>query len=217
MTENNDQIILLKQYLENAQTNLNLANQLLSDVAPEEMNNEIIKKVKTVAKEDYSKNTKIIEGVFDGNNMVGPDGKIYTIAPNYASKSKLVEGDILKLTIMPDGSFVYKQIGPVERKRLVGYLAKDEKTHEFKVLANGRTYKVILASVTYFKGDTGDQAVILVPKDQDSRYAAIENIVKEGTKPLGWERELSSGADIELASGNDLELDPGLNMELKDK
>ena len=58
---------------------------------------------------------KIIEGQFDGQNMIGPDGKVYPVPANYASKSKLVEGDTLKLTIAQDGSFIYKQIGPVER------------------------------------------------------------------------------------------------------
>jgi len=62
---------------------------------------------------------KIIEGVFDGQNMVGSDGRQYIVPPNYASKSKLVEGDILKLTIQPNGSFIYKQIGPIERQRTV--------------------------------------------------------------------------------------------------
>ena len=42
----------------------------------------------------------VIEGVFNGKEMVGPDGKLHGMSPNYASKSKLVEGDILKLTVM---------------------------------------------------------------------------------------------------------------------
>ncbi|MEJ0073033.1 MAG: hypothetical protein WDN27_03050 [Candidatus Saccharibacteria bacterium] len=41
---------------------------------------------------------------------------------NYASKSKLVQGDILKLTIADDGAFLYKQIGPIARKQVVGAL-----------------------------------------------------------------------------------------------
>ena len=65
---------------------------------------------------------KVIEGAFDGQNMIGPEGKIYPVPANYASKSKLVEGDTLKLTIVDDGSFIYKQIGPVERKKLIGSL-----------------------------------------------------------------------------------------------
>ncbi|MDZ7744984.1 MAG: hypothetical protein U5K77_04515 [Candidatus Saccharibacteria bacterium] len=67
---------------------------------------------------------KVIEGVFDGQNMVGSDGKTYPVPANYASKSKLVQGDILKLTIADDGAFMYKQIGPIPRKQLVGTLSK---------------------------------------------------------------------------------------------
>ena len=66
---------------------------------------------------------KIIEGQFDGQNMIGPDGKVYPVPANYASKSKLVEGDTLKLTIAQDGSFIYKQIGPVERKKIIAKIS----------------------------------------------------------------------------------------------
>ena len=89
--------------------------------------------------------------------MISPDGKQYSVPANYASKSKLVEGDRLKLTIMPDGSFVYKQIGPVERVRLIGTLMRDESTNEYLVLSAERTFRVLLASVTYFKGEVGDE------------------------------------------------------------
>jgi hypothetical protein len=121
----------------------------------------------------------IIEGVFDGQNMVGPDGKLYSVPANYASKSKLVEGDLLKLTISPDGSFIYKQIGPVERDRVVGVLAHDDETDEYRVLAKGRFYKILLASVTYFKADVGDEVVVLVPKGTTSSWAAVENVMKK--------------------------------------
>jgi len=62
--------------------------------------------------------SRVIEGVFNGEGMVGSDGKVYSVPPNYASKSRLVEGDILKLTIKNDGTFIYKQIGPIERRRV---------------------------------------------------------------------------------------------------
>lgn len=42
---------------------------------------------------------KSIDGVFDGENMVGEDGNPYPVPPNYASKSKLVEGDLMRVTI----------------------------------------------------------------------------------------------------------------------
>ncbi len=57
--------------------------------------------------------------------MIGADGKQYPVPANYASKSKIVEGDMLKLTITPEGSFIYKQIGPVERRRLIGVVNQD--------------------------------------------------------------------------------------------
>lgn len=120
----------------------------------------------------------VVEGVFNGQIMIGPDGKQYSVPANYASKSKLVEGDILKLTINFDGSFIFKQISPVERTRLVGHLIKDKSTNEFVVLAGDKIYKVLMASVTYFKGEEGDEVVILVSKDSDSNWAAVENIIK---------------------------------------
>ena len=52
---------------------------------------------------------KFLEGVFNGEKMLGSDGKEYTVPPNYASKSKLVEGDIMKLTFAPNGRFFYKK------------------------------------------------------------------------------------------------------------
>lgn len=121
---------------------------------------------------------RIIEGIFDGQNMVGPDGKQYSIPANYASKSKLVEGDLMKLTIDSSGSFIYKQIGPVDRDRKTGVLTQDPETDEFVVLVEGKPYKVLLASVTYFKGEPGDEVVILTPTGKESEWAAVENIIK---------------------------------------
>lgn len=116
---------------------------------------------------------KVIEGVFDGQKMAGPDGKEYPVPTNYASKSKLVEGDILKLTITDDGSFVYKQIGPVERKQIIGTLTQHDGA--YYVEANGREYRILLASVTYFKVNIGDQVTIIVPADNpDATWAAVE-------------------------------------------
>lgn len=126
---------------------------------------------------------KIIEGAFDGQNMTGPDGKQYSVPANYASKSKLVEGDILKLTITRDGSFIYKQIGPVDRLRIIGQLVRDEVTGEYKVTAEGKSYKVLLASITYFKGEMGDEVVVLVPTVGEPRWAAVENIIKQTAAP----------------------------------
>jgi hypothetical protein len=131
-----------------------------------------------VGKEDENEAGVVVEGIFNGQIMIGPDGKQYSVPANYASKSKLVEGDILKLTIDRSGAFVYKQISPVERSRLVGRLVKDKNLGEFVVLAGDKIYRVLMASVTYFKGEEGDEIVILVPKDHDSTWSAVENVIK---------------------------------------
>ncbi|HBU06453.1 MAG TPA: hypothetical protein DEB09_00040 [Candidatus Magasanikbacteria bacterium] len=120
---------------------------------------------------------RIIEGVFNGEKMIGADGKEYSIPPNYASKSKLVEGDMLKLTITNNGSFIFKQIGPIERKSLIGEIVSNGE--QYSVLVNGRSYKVITASITFYKGKTGDEAVILVPKDGESDWAAVDNVINK--------------------------------------
>jgi len=122
----------------------------------------------------------IIEGVFNGQLMIGADGKQYSVPANYASKSKLVEGDILKLKIDKYGNFVFKQIGPVERTRKIGVVTYDDEG-ELSIIAEGKKYKVIKASLTYFKAEEGDEVVILLPKDMESEWAAIENIIKKET------------------------------------
>lgn len=121
--------------------------------------------------------SRVVEGVFDGVSMVGSDGARYEVPQNYASKSRLVEGDMLKLTIQPDGTYVFKQIGPVERQRLVGRLHVDPSTQEHVVHSENQVYKVLTASVTYYKGVPGDEVVIIVPRDGNSGWAAVENIV----------------------------------------
>ncbi|MFA5935255.1 MAG: hypothetical protein WC787_00140 [Patescibacteria group bacterium] len=122
---------------------------------------------------------KVVEGVFDGQHMVGSDGRQYLVPPNYASKSKLVEGDILKLTIQGNGGFLFKQIGPIERERIVGLLVSDENTQEWKVVADGRKYAVLPASISFFKGQAGDSAVIMIPKSAPSKWAAVENVIRQ--------------------------------------
>jgi len=176
-------MILINKLLKNVKENNDKVIQLLSGFSSEEDEKRIsISQVGEIEKipgdESDEIEGKVIEGVFDGENMIGPDGKQYNIPANYASKSKLVEGDILKLTITSRGTFVYKQIGPIERKRIVGQLTQ-ESDGDFLVLADGKKWHVLTASVTYYKGQSGDETVILTPKNGDSKWAAVENIVNK--------------------------------------
>jgi hypothetical protein len=125
-----------------------------------------------------NENERVIEGVFDGECMIGADGEKYEVPANYASKSKLVEGDILKLTINNLGAFIYKQIKPIERLRRVGILEQSPQNLQYYAVADGKKWKLLTASVTYFKGEPGDEVTFLIPADGASRSAAVENIIK---------------------------------------
>ncbi|MFH1838446.1 MAG: hypothetical protein ABH808_03065 [Candidatus Kuenenbacteria bacterium] len=175
-----NQVILIKQVLQKIQNNIDQIFQIIKEIKPNQKEKYlIIKKSLKKLKQNFNRKEELItEGVFDGQNMIGPDGKKYIVPINYASKSKLIEGDILKLTILDDGSFIYKQTEPVQRERLKGLLVKDREANQWEVLAGGNIYKVLTTSVTYFKGEINNEAVILVPKGNRSQWAAIENIIK---------------------------------------
>ncbi len=125
---------------------------------------------------------KVIQGTFDGQIMVGTDGKQYPIPANYASKSKLVEGDLLKLTIVPDGSFVYKQIGPIPRMNKIGIVGQDAHGNYF-VAVDGKPYKVLLASITYFGAQPGDEVAIVTSQEESAQWAAIEAVLQQNNNP----------------------------------
>lgn len=158
------QIKRLRSLIQDAETNLAAAKELLVSVVGDDP-------VVTNSVKDENLG-KIIEGVFDGQNMVGSDGKTYPVPANYASKSKLVQGDILKLTIGDDGAFLYKQIGPIPRKQVVGVL--EQKDGHYFVKVADKEYRVLLASVTYFKAKPGDQVSVNVPEEDGAEWAALE-------------------------------------------
>lgn len=162
------QIKRLKSLIQEAETNLAAAKELLISIVGDD---GTVITPHGSSLEDVG--GKIVEGVFDGQVMIGPDGKNYPVPANYASKSKLVEGDILKLTIADDGGFIYKQIGPIARKQIIGTLVQHDGV--YYVEANGHEYRILLASVTYFRLNIGNQVTIIVPEDNpEATWAAVE-------------------------------------------
>lgn len=168
-----NKLALLKEMLDSAESNIRSARQIMGELTGTgDTKGQYTKKAATMKPSDGG---QIIEGVFDGQNMIGPDGKSYPVPANYASKSKLIPGDVLKLTIAEDGSFIYKQIGPVERKRIVGTLVYED--GQYKVLGEGKAYKVLLASVTYYRAEVGDSVTLIVPSLEESDWGAIDNVL----------------------------------------
>lgn len=155
----------IKQLLDSAEINIRAAKNLLFSA-------ELSKNLGKEARNE----SNVVEGVFTGEAMIGEDKKVYPVSANYASKSKLVCGDMLKLTILDDGTFLFKQIGPVKRKKMIGELVETGES-DFVVRIDDSEYRVLPASVTYFKAKSGDKLTILVPEDSVSEWAAVENLV----------------------------------------
>jgi hypothetical protein len=118
---------------------------------------------------------RIVEGAFDGQGMIDSEGNQYPVPVNYASKSKIVVGDRMKLTITPEGKFIYKQISPTPRKNIIGPLTCEE--GQYKVLSGGKEYKILTASITFHKATIGDEVSILLPEEGDAEWGAFDVVI----------------------------------------
>ena len=136
---------------------------------------------------NFSNEENVVEGIFDGEEMIDGVGKKYPVSSNYASKSKLVAGDKLKLVISADGKFIFKQIGPSDRKHLIGVL--EESNDDWYIHAGSKKFKVLLSSVRYFKAQVGDEVAIIVPKTGETNWAAIENCLGKRSGPSARDKK----------------------------
>lgn len=174
--KNPNKVLFLKQRLDTLESNLAEVKKLLTEIWDEE---EIEKDPNFgVGLEEVglaSGKEHVIKGIFTGEGMFGQDGKKYPVPANYASKSKLLEGDNLKLTIDLEGAYLYKQIGPVEKRRVLGIL--EQERDKYYVRTQEGRYQVLLASVSYFKARPGDEVVLVLPKERSSTWGAIESLV----------------------------------------
>jgi hypothetical protein len=84
--------------------------------------------------------------------MTGADTKKYPVPTNYASKSKLIPGDQLKLKIMEDGKLIYKLTHPADRKHCKAVISLDEHKKFIGITDQGEIYHLNQAAVTFFKG-----------------------------------------------------------------
>jgi len=175
---NTNKLALIREMLDDAEKQIRSARRLVAEMSGESAEGDmdfVQIRARSLSVPQLDENTRIIEGVFDGQNMVDANGRSYPVPANYASKSKLVVGDQMKLTITEDGKFIYKQIGPAERRSVIGPLTYEN--GQYKVLADGRSYKVLLASVTFFRAEVGDEVTILIPAEGDAEWGALDAII----------------------------------------
>ncbi len=124
--------------------------------------------------------SQTINGIFDGEKMVANNGETYFVPTVYASKTKLVQGDLLKLIITETGKFIFKPLKLVQRQRLLGKLSYNENNKQWLVYSQEKqqTFFVSETNVNFFHGQIGDEVIILVPAEKASQWATIENIIK---------------------------------------
>ncbi len=186
-------LALIKEMIDSAESSIRSAKQMVNELVGSSGKSSFAKKAELLGEyssdsSEESEGDKIIEGVFDGEKMTDSNEKEFPVPANYASKSKLVPGDVLKLTVKEDGSFLFKQIGPVDRKKVIGILTYED--GKYKVITNGKAYQVLLASVTYHKAEIGDKITLVVPENEDSEWGAIENVLPADITDLDLEGEL---------------------------
>lgn len=203
-----DKLIQVQELIDSAMSSLKTANALMREMTgvSNASRERMVGFASSMSEPASSAGGKVVEGVFDGQNMVDSDGQTYPVPANYASKSKLVEGDGMKLTITDEGKFIYKQIKPIERRTVVGVLIQED--GQYKVLASGKPYRVLLASVTFYKAEIGDQVTILLPEGRDAEWGAIEAVIPKHIAEAAAKEKVN--ASSEDADG---ELSPSLELE----
>lgn len=200
-----DKLIQIQELIDSAASSLKTAHALMRDltgIVDTDKERFTARASAESGSASISAEGKVIEGIFDGQNMIDGEGQSYPIPANYASKSKLVEGDGMKLTITDEGKFIYKQIAPINRKTIVGVLIQED--GQYKLLADGKVYRVLLASVTFYRAEVGDQITFLVPSDIDATWGAIEAVIPKHVA------DAAAKVSVGAVSSEDGELSPSV-------
>lgn len=187
-------LAIIQEMIDSAMTSIRSAQSLMAEITGRDSSDALLEmKLSEVQSRNQAMDSEddapFYEGVFNGEKMITPEGEEFSVPANYASKSKLVPGDQLKLIIAADGRFIYKQIGPTDRKRILGTLIREE--NRYKVIGEGKAYQVLTAAVTYYKAEVGDKITLVVPEHGESVWGAIDNVVPDLDK-------INSSTDLTL-------------------
>jgi len=168
----NNSLQALQELINNAERSLCHAKNLVSHLVPKAPKKADLLNEETDGHVYKHGSDQIIEGIFDGQDMIGADKKTYPVPANYASKSKIVESSKLKCTIKSDGSLQYKIIKEGEFITSTGTIIRDG--DHFVVVSQDGMYQLLPAAVTYIRARVGDRVAIRIPKGKQATYAAIE-------------------------------------------
>jgi hypothetical protein len=135
--------------------------------------------IKTSRDEEEAK--EVVEGYFDGEFMLGDNGRTYLVPQNYASKTQLVIGDRMKWILTPSRE-IFKLIMPAERDKVEGVFAIEGDNYIVRVMGINNPVKILKASATFAiktQGlEIGDIVSILIPKNATPIWGAFVNVVK---------------------------------------
>lgn len=119
----------------------------------------------------------VIYGNFDGQSMITESGEAYPVPENYASKSRLLEGDGLKLSIQENGEFLFKLVNPTHRKRIISEI-KENKEGILILVCEGKEFKISASVKNFFKLKDGNKVMAIIPKFEEAEWAAIEGVIQ---------------------------------------
>ncbi|MEM1312623.1 MAG: hypothetical protein AAGF07_04125 [Patescibacteria group bacterium] len=156
---------------------------------------------------------EVVEGYFEGESMIGDNGKTYLVPQNYASKTQLVVGDRMKWILTPERE-VFKLIQPVNRERVTGTFAIEGDNFVVLVDKFSNPIKILKASATYaikqLSLKPGDEVAVYIPKDTENpSWGAFINIVKASSNEASVPSTEQSNESIpaELDALNEFKLD----------
>ena len=169
------QIKALRDLVQSAENSIRSARKILDTLLEVNPTNQPLDIDARDLKSYQSGDDKIVEGVFTGDSMLGPDGAVYPVPQNYSSKSLLVQWSRLKATIDLHGTIKYKIIEEIPYESHVGIVTKN--WERFEIVTDIKTYRVLMAAITFHKCIIGDTVSVRTPKWKDATYAVIESII----------------------------------------
>lgn len=175
MTDNTKDLKALRDLIHSAQTSIHSAKKILSQLLNEEDWQESFEADTQWLMSYSSWDLQVVEWVFTWENMLGPDGSIYPVPQNYASKSLLVQGSRLKAIIEQNGRIKYKIIEEIPFATHIWIVTKVWEKHQ--VVTDTKSYNVLMAAITFHKCSVWDTVSIRTPEWKDATYAVIEALI----------------------------------------
>ncbi len=169
-----NKIKVLRDLIISAQTSINSARTVLSELLWDEADNFFEGDISHLSSYT-SGEEKIVEWVFTGESMLWADGNTYPMPQNYASKSLLVQGSKVKASISPNGNIKYKIISEIPFTTTLGIVTKNG--DKYQINTDSKTYNVLVAAITFHKCQIWDTVSIRIPEWKDATYAVIEAVL----------------------------------------